>query len=143
MMKLPLMSTRQVREGSIEYDGPLQIHGPEEVISALRSLLDGRDRELFGVLALSTKHCIIGLNIVSIGTLNGASAHPREVFRWAITAGAKSIICFHNHPSGDPTPSPEYHAVTRRLRAAGTTIGIDVVDHLVLGADGRFEHVAN
>ena len=142
-MKLPLMSTRQVREGAVEYDGPQKINGPEDVIGALRSLLDDRDREVFGVLALSTKHTIIGLNIVSIGTLNGASAHPREVFRWAITAGAKSIICFHNHPSGDPTPSPEDHAVTRRLRDAGRTIGIDVLDHLVLGADGCFEHVAS
>ena len=138
MSTINLMSTRQVREGTVEYDGPAKVTGPEDVVGALHTLLDGRDREVFGVLALDTANHVIGINVVSIGVLDAAPVHPREVFRWAIHAGAASIIAFHNHPSGKATPSKEDRAATTRLRAAGELLAIRVLDHVVLGADGTW-----
>lgn len=72
-----------------------------------------------------------------MGTLNASLVHPREVFRAAIKCSSASLICVHNHPSGDPTPSPEDIALTKRLVSAGELVGIEVLDHLVIG-DGRF-----
>jgi DNA repair protein RadC len=71
--------------------------------------------------------------VLAIGTLNSTVVQPREVFREAAVGGAAAIVAFHNHPSGDPAPSPEDAEMTRRLVAAGVLMGIDVVDHLVLG----------
>jgi DNA repair protein RadC len=75
--------------------------------------------------------------ILAVGTLNSSIVEPRDVFREAAIGGAAAIVIFHNHPSGDPTPSSDDVALTRRLVAAGTLIGIDVVDHVVLG-DARY-----
>ena len=74
---------------------------------------------------------------ISIGSLNTSLVHPREVFRPAIRKACASVILIHNHPSGDPTPSSEDIAVTRRLYEAGRLLGIEVLDHVVIG-DGRF-----
>jgi DNA repair protein RadC len=71
--------------------------------------------------------------IVALGALNSASVQPRDVYREATLAGAAAIVVFHNHPSGDPSPSPEDVALTRHLAAAGTLLGIDLVDHIILG----------
>jgi DNA repair protein RadC len=89
--------------------------------------------ERFGVLLLDTKHRLMKVQLVAVGSLDTTVVHPREVFRPATIAGAAAVVLFHNHPSGDPTPSPEDVRLTRRLMTAGTIIGIDVVDHLVLG----------
>jgi len=86
---------------------------------------------------LNTKNHIIARETLSMGTLNASLVHPREVFKAAVQKSSASIICVHNHPSGDPTPSPEDIALTKRLAEAGHLMGIDVLDHLVIG-DGRF-----
>jgi DNA repair protein RadC len=75
--------------------------------------------------------------VVSVGCLTSSLVHPREVFREAVSARAAAILLFHNHPSGDPEPSAEDLSLTRRLASAGSLMGIEVLDHLVLGA-GRF-----
>jgi DNA repair protein RadC len=75
--------------------------------------------------------------VLSIGSLDGASAQPREVFRQALMASAAAVVLFHNHPSGDPQPSGEDVGLTRRMVAAGVLLGIGVIDHVVLG-DGRY-----
>ena len=93
--------------------------------------------ERFGVLLLDTKHRLLRTRIVSEGTLDSSLAHPREVFRAAVGAGAACLIVFHNHPSGDPHPSPDDHALTHRLARAGMVVGVPLVDHLVL-ADGAY-----
>ncbi len=93
--------------------------------------------ERFGIVLLDTKHRIVRTKIVSVGTLDSTVVHPREVFREAAAASAAAIVLFHNHPSGDPTPSPDDLALTTRLVSAGGIMGIEVVDHLIL-ADQRY-----
>lgn len=103
--------------------------------AALRPCFDGLDREQFLVCCLDAKNVSIGVNIVSIGTLTLSIVHPREVFKPAILLNACAIIAAHNHPSGDPTPSPEDRTLTTRLREAGDLLGIRLLDHLILGDD--------
>jgi DNA repair protein RadC len=82
---------------------------------------------------LDTRHRVLRSAVLAIGTSNSSVVEPRDVFREAAVGGAAAIVVFHNHPSGDPLPSPEDVELTRRLAAAGALIGIDVVDHVVLG----------
>ena len=96
------------------------------------------DREKFIVLLLDAKHRAIGVNTVSLGSLTASIVHAREVFKPAIAGNAAAILLAHNHPSGDPAPSPEDNALTRRLREAGELIGISVLDHVILGAGVHF-----
>ena len=93
--------------------------------------------EQFGVLMLDTKNRVLRVRIVSIGSLDQTVVHPREVFREAAAASAAAIVLFHNHPSGDPVPSPDDISLTRRLADAGEIMGIQVLDHVILG-DGRY-----
>jgi DNA repair protein RadC len=96
-----------------------------------------RPVETFGLLALDVRQRLRREAVVSVGCLTSSLVHPREVFQEAILARAAGLILFHNHPSGDPEPSAEDLALTRRLASAGALLGIEVLDHLVLGA-GRF-----
>jgi DNA repair protein RadC len=88
--------------------------------------------ERFGVLLLDVRHRLLGTRIISTGVLDASLAHPREVYREAVVAAAAGVLAFHNHPSGDPTPSPEDLALTDRLRRAGGVVGVALVDHLIL-----------
>jgi DNA repair protein RadC len=88
--------------------------------------------EQFGIVMLDTKHRVIRIKVVSVGSLDSTVVHPREVFREAAAASAAAIILFHNHPSGDATPSPDDLTLTTRMVSAGDIMGIDVVDHLIL-----------
>jgi DNA repair protein RadC len=99
-----------------------------------RLVTDGRQEE-FHIVTLDTKHQVIATHQITVGTLDASLVHPREVFRPAIKDAAAAVILVHNHPSGDPTPSREDRAVTQRLESAGEVIGIDVLDHIVLGRD--------
>lgn len=99
----------------------------------LRPCFEGLDREQFIVCGLDAKHGVIGINVVSIGSLSLSIVHPREVFKALILMNAAAVICAHNHPSGDVTPSQEDRALTTRLRAAGELLGITLLDHLILG----------
>jgi len=92
--------------------------------------------EHFGVMLLDTKHHVLKTTLISVGTLDASIVHPREVFREATIAGAFGIILFHNHPSGDPKPSKDDVALTRRLIDAGELMGITVIDHLILAERG-------
>jgi DNA repair protein RadC len=86
---------------------------------------------------LDSKHRVLRTTVVAVGTLNATVVEPRDVFREALLGAAAAVVVFHNHPSGDPSPSPDDVALTRRLAAAGTLMGIDLVDHIVLG-DARY-----
>jgi DNA repair protein RadC len=115
----------------------LRIRGPRDAAAYLMPRFGSRAVEQFGIMLLDAKHRVMRTAVLSVGTLNSSIVEPREVFREAAIGGATAIVIFHNHPSGDPTPSPDDVALTRRLVAAGSLIGIDVVDHVVLG-DARF-----
>src|ERR1035437_9524887 len=95
-------------------------------------------REHFVAFYLDTQNCLIERQTISIGTLNSSLVHPREVFEPALTFHAASIIVAHNHPSGELEPSPEDREVTKRLTEAGKIIGIDVIDHIILGKKRYF-----
>ncbi|MFK7768576.1 MAG: RadC family protein [Mariniblastus sp.] len=97
-----------------------------------RLILDALQEE-FHIVTLDTKNQIIDSHQITVGTLDASLVHPREVFRPAIKDAASSILLAHNHPSGDATPSREDLAVTKRLEEVGKNIGIDVLDHIVLG----------
>lgn len=113
------------------------IRKPEDAAKLVMEDLRCELREHFVCLFLNTKNQVIARETLSVGTLNASLVHPREVFRAAIKCGSASLICLHNHPSGDPTPSPEDISLTARLVDAGALIGIEVLDHIVIG-DGRF-----
>ena len=102
----------------------------------LRPLFAGLDREQFLVCGLDARHCIIGANIVSVGSLTLSIVHPREVFKPLILMNAAAWICAHNHPSDDPSPSEEDRQLTIRLKQGADLLGIPLLDHLVL-ADAR------
>ena len=110
---------------------------PRDSAALLLPAFGSRPVEHFGVVLLDTKHRVIRTTVVAIGTLNSTVVEPRDVFREAMLGAAAAVVVFHNHPSGDPSPSPDDIALTRRLAAVGELIGIPVVDHIVLG-DARY-----
>jgi DNA repair protein RadC len=112
-----------------------QILSSRDAAELLVPQFGGKPVEQFGVLLLDTKHRVLRTSLLSIGTLDASIVHPREVFREAASGGAAAIIVFHNHPSGDPKPSPEDVALTRRLIRAGEMMGIDVLDHVIIAED--------
>lgn len=115
----------------------VQIATPRGAAEFLLPQYGNRPVEQFGVLLLDTKHRVLRTVVLSIGTLDASIVHPREVFGAAAAAGAAALVLFHNHPSGDPQPSADDAALTRRLVAAGVLMGIEVIDHVIL-ADVRY-----
>jgi DNA repair protein RadC len=93
--------------------------------------------ERFGVMLLDQRRRVIRTTILSTGSIDTSLAHPREVYRAAVLASAAGVVAFHNHPSGDPSPSPLDFAVTKRLSDAGELMGVDLYDHIILG-DGQY-----
>jgi DNA repair protein RadC len=114
-----------------------QLKTPRSVAEFLLPEYGSRPVEQFGVVLLDTKHRVLRTIVLSIGTLDASIVHPREVFGAATAAGAAALVLFHNHPSGDPKPSVDDVALTRRLVAAGVLMGIEVIDHVIL-ADVRY-----
>lgn len=110
-----------------------QVSCPEDAVEVVRPLLEGRDRERCVVASLDTKHRLIAVDLVSVGTADHTFMAPREVFRDALLRAASAVVVAHNHPSGDPTPSADDRRVTERLVESGRVLGVDVLDHLVVG----------
>lgn len=114
-------------------DARTQVRCPEDAAALVAPRLVGRDREHCLIVALDTKHRLIGVSTVSVGTADHTFMAPREVFRDALLAGASALFVAHNHPSGDATPSADDRQITRRLAQAGATLGVGLLDHLVVG----------
>ena len=114
-----------------------RLNTPRELAAHLLPQYGAGPVEQFGIVMLDTKHRVIRIKVVSSGSLDATVVHPREVFREAASASAAAIVLFHNHPSGDPTPSTDDLALTTRMVSAGDIMGIDVLDHLIL-ADQRY-----
>ena len=115
----------------------VQVTSPRAVAELLMPQYANRPVEQFGIVLLDTKHRILRTTVLSVGTLDSSVVHPREIFREAVAGGAAAIVLFHNHPSGDPEPSRDDRRLTERLIAAGLVMGIDVLDHIILG-DARY-----
>ena len=111
------------------------VHGPADAADYAMPRFRFERKEHFAVLLLNAKNHILALKTISVGTLTSSIAHPREVFQAAIEQAAAAVILVHNHPSGDPTPSAEDLALTRRMAEAGEVMGIPVIDHIILGYD--------
>ena len=110
---------------------------PRESAAVLVPLLEHEPSEVFGVLLLTTRRAVIGYHEVGRGTIDSVVAMPRDVFRAAIHANAAAVIVCHSHPSGDASPSRDDVELTARLAAAGVLLGIELLDHIVVG-DGRY-----
>lgn len=136
MITINIYTIKQFKEmsGQYELDSKV-IRSPQNAYEIVEAVLDLKHEsvERFGILTLTTKNAVAGLHVLSMGSLNASIVHPREVFKAALLNNADSIICFHNHPSGDPTPSDEDVKLTKRLMDAGDLIGIEVMDHIVHG----------
>ena len=115
-----------------------QLSSPRQLATYLLPQYGSCHVEQFGIVMLDSKHRLIRIKLVSVGSLDATVVHPREVFREAAAASAAGIVLFHNHPSGDPTPSKEDLALTARMVDAGEIMGIDVVDHLILAEQRYF-----
>lgn len=123
----------EIRKRRYRGKSPPSVRSPEDVYRLLKKQLEGQDREHFVVILLSSKNAVIGVETVSIGTLNASIVHPREVLKPAVVNSTAAIILAHNHPSGVATPSQEDIAITKRIRKAGEILGIDVLDHVIVG----------
>lgn len=113
------------------------LKGPSDVVAAMKAeALPGLLQETFWVMILNGRHCPLAIEHVSLGTISGTLVHPREVFRTAVRKSASAIILIHNHPSGECEPSEDDRSITRRLAKCGELLGIKVIDHVVIAADG-------
>lgn len=126
------------RRAGVWKHGPRpRVSTPEDVVELCWPQLRGEDKEHFWALALNTKNCLLRTIEVSVGSLNASIVHPRELFKEAVAVSAASVVVVHNHPSGDPSPSGADIQLTRRLVKAGDVIGIEVLDHVVIGDGGE------
>ena len=128
-MEYPVYTIQLVKESVLSYDA---IASPLQVKDIARDMIGGKDREHMLVFLLDTKNKILGINTVSIGSLNSSIVHPREVFKAAILLNACSILLAHNHPSGDVFPSQEDIEVTKRMKDSGKVLGIFLLDHIIV-----------
>lgn len=121
---------RRMGEGSVQRPA---VNTPEDAARLVMGRMQHLDREEFRVILLDTKNRVIQVETVAVGALNTSGVQPREVFKNAIRRSAAAVILVHNHPSGDPTPSREDVALTQRLIRAGELVGIEILDHLIIG----------
>ena len=108
------------------------VTGPQDAAKLAAAILAGADVERVLALHFSTKHRLIGVHVVSVGTLDASLVHPRDVFKAACLSNAAALVIAHNHPSGDPTPSGEDRALSDRLRQAGELIGVELLDFVIV-----------
>lgn len=125
------------RYGNFRSGDEYRITTPEDAADLVMNEMRDLKREVLKVLILNTKNVVTGSLDASIGTLSSSIVHPRDIFRDAIKRNAASIIMVHNHPSGDPTPSGDDINSTRRVSEAGRIIGIELLDHIIIG-EGHF-----
>lgn len=132
--RVNIVSLKLVKESSIPYK-ERSIRSPEDGYKLMKHFLGDLDREAFIVISLDTKNQPVSINICHVGSLNASIVHPREVMKSAILSNAASIMLGHNHPSGNSSPSKEDVEVTKRLAEAGKIVGIELLDHIIVGDD--------
>lgn len=124
-------------EGYSQAGAKTIVKTPEDVVGLVGKRLQSKKKEYFLAILLDTRNQLIKVAQISVGSLDTSIVHPREVFKEAISASAAAVIFAHNHPSGDAEASPDDVKLTKRLAEAGELVGIDVLDHVVIG-EGRF-----
>lgn len=136
--RVDIVQCKLVKEApSIRY-APRFISSPDDAHGLVKLLLADADREMMVLVCLDRKGQPTHMQTVSIGTLSSSLVHPREVYKAAILSNSGSIILAHNHPSGDPTPSRQDIEVTNRMKEAGELLGIELMDHIIIGHDDRY-----
>lgn len=130
--RLPLYSTRLVRETEFTYPDRIQLTAPEDVASLLHDYFRDKDREEFLTVLMDTANTVTGLSQISVGGLSSSVVEARQIFKTAILANAAAVILAHQHPSGNPEPSREDIKITRQLVEAGDIMDIPVYDHLII-----------
>ncbi len=128
----------EVREIEYTYDKRPKISNADDVIQIVKPMIADPNKEFFMALYLNTKNGVIKQEVISIGSLNANIVHPREIFKTACMISASSIIVAHNHPSGDPSPSREDIDLTKKLSEAGKMMGIELLDHVIIGYDKNY-----
>jgi DNA repair protein RadC len=116
------------------------LRGSRQAWQLCRAEMEPAEQERFVVLCMDVRHRVLGRRTITVGTLTQSLVHPREVFRPALELGAAAVLVLHNHPSGDPDPSQEDHAVTQRLLECARLLGLKLVDHLVIGRGAYFSY---
>jgi DNA repair protein RadC len=143
LFAIPRYSVGLIREGTIPIRAYPTINCSKEFADVFGAMFEQYDREHFAIACIDAKHKIIGFHTIAIGTLTMALVHPREVFKTAILLSSAACALFHNHPSGDPTPSREDRELTKRLEQAGELLGIHILDHIIFGANNRYYSFAD
>lgn len=133
-------SLKVVKESAGKYDVSNKVSKPVDAADIFREVLDMEylAEEVLAMATLDTKNKVTGIFEVSRGSINSSIVHPREVFKRACLQNAASILIAHNHPSGDPAPSNEDINITARLKECGKLLGIELLDHIILGENSRF-----
>ena len=135
MVNISFLNLKVVKESSGRYDVDKKIRCSDDVFNVAQHVIRAGEyaEENLWLITLDTKNNITGIFTVSTGSLNSSIVHPREVFKRAILQNSASIIICHNHPSGDPAPSPEDINITKRIYDAGKILGIELLDHIIIG----------
>lgn len=135
--RVDIVSLKLVKESSVLYE-TRKISNPYDAYRLAKNFLVDSDREKFVVVCLDTKSQPVSIEVVSIGNVNSTMVHPREVLKVAVLSNASKIICFHNHPSGSTNFSKEDEVITNRLKKCGEILGIELVDHIVVGNNDKY-----
>lgn len=134
--KIGIVRLQMVKESSLY--GMKRFTTPREAVELVRPMLDRADREMLIVMSLSTKLEPLALEIAAVGGLNACSVDVRDVFKHTLLNNAAFVICFHNHPSGDPAPSQADKLLTKRIEDGGKILGIPLIDHIIVGECGFY-----
>ena len=130
--RVDIVSIKMVKDSSIKYANR-QIGSPFDAFILVKELLEGCDREKLLAICLDTKNQPVNISVVSVGSVNASIVHPREVFKTAILSNSSRIMLAHNHPSQILKPSREDKIITKRIQDAGEILGIELLDHLIVG----------
>ena len=135
---IPVYHIELVCDRQVKFENRRSIHNSDEVVALLKDELLRSDREKLLSVLLNTKNMVIGIEVVSIGSLSTSVAHPRETLKSAVLASASAIILAHCHPSGDPAPSREDREMTERMSKACEILGIKLLDHIIIAEYGNY-----
>ena len=135
--RVGIVSLKLIKENSVLYE-TRTIRSPYDAYKLIKNFLIDSDREKFVVACLDVKNQPVNISVVSIGSVSSTIVHPREVFKVAMLSNASKIICFHNHPSGNLKCSKEDENITNRLKECGEILGIELVDHIIVGDNNTY-----